>query len=294
MLQDSCCAARLNDRTKDSADAGTTTKTANTSLFWCANHLQSRLRPQFSTPRNLYKSTTHLVVYKDVAEIDSTGAAMLKEDLSQVEITGLPSLNEAVLDLRRTFDDGIPVWRGHANIDWLLQPEVFRTRADGRRYSEVSLIRSFMAMAESRGAKCPPSNDFASWLILARHYGLPTRLLDWSANPFVALYFAAQNDTHDGCLWAIYPFYMNLQMLRGEGRLLAFDDPKSIAIASIAFEVDQVTACRYSVPGVGVGVPPSTHAGAAARWRRGGGIDVCATPHPPAARGKVCDLAVGG
>lgn len=56
-------------------------------------------------------------------------------------------------------------------------------------------------------------------LFLARHYGMPTRLLDWTANPLVALYFAAfyENETVytteeqrgtarlncDGTLWAI-------------------------------------------------------------------------------------------
>ena len=38
-----------------------------------------------------------------------------------------------------------------------------------------------------------PRNDF-EWMAVAQHSGMPTRLLDWTYNPLVAIYFAVEND----------------------------------------------------------------------------------------------------
>ncbi|MBW8182913.1 FRG domain-containing protein [Shewanella nanhaiensis] len=48
-----------------------------------------------------------------------------------------------------------------------------------------------------------PTCEF-EWLFLAQHYSLPTRLLDWSTNPLVALYFAVEkDDATDGGIYAV-------------------------------------------------------------------------------------------
>ena len=65
----------------------------------------------------------------------------------------------------------------------------------------------------------PQRYDRASWLTLMQHYGLPTRLLDWSESPLVALYFALSSDEDaktDAAVWVLNPMRLNKKVGYGE------------------------------------------------------------------------------
>lgn len=85
-----------------------------------------------------------------------------------------------------------PWFRGEPESDTPLLPKLYRTEHD-----ENLLLQWFRMKAPTlaAGAEIPPRSGYTDqWLFLARHVGLPTRLLDWTEGALVALYFALTAD----------------------------------------------------------------------------------------------------
>ena len=69
-----------------------------------------------------------------------------------------------------------------------------------------------------------------NWLSLAKHHGLPTRLLDWTYSPYVAMHFATHNPAHfdeDASIWCV-DYRRTNELLPKELRKLAEDEDVNI------------------------------------------------------------------
>ena len=132
-------------------------------------------------------------------------------DGEPVYVQSLHEYIEKVMDL--TYQNEKPYWyRGHGVADWPLIPGIQRSLKEMETLDEFYQkerysTNNFQCYASSFLQNKPAMGDFSAWLTIMQHYGVRTRLLDWSRSPLYALYFATQNfekyKEKDACVWLL-------------------------------------------------------------------------------------------
>ncbi|MBQ7446173.1 MAG: FRG domain-containing protein [Clostridia bacterium] len=99
------------------------------------------------------------------------------------------------------------VYRGVPDADYRMTTSLYRNCKHLQKTLEPAILNNFKKYAVIDD----PSVEQSVWMqmILGQHYGLPTRLLDWSHSALVALHFAATEadmdkmEDHDCAVWRI-------------------------------------------------------------------------------------------
>lgn len=136
------------------------------------------------------------------------------------------------------------VWfRGHAQSDWQLVPSAHRRHP----ILESQFANHFRHRAPALSADCPEHKDYVSWLPLMQHYGLPTRLLDWTESLLVAAFFAIQPKqiSSNASIWFLAPGNFNEQSI---GYMIPFlTDDRITPLVTSAFTGRTNPDCHHSV-----------------------------------------------
>jgi len=100
--------------------------------------------------------------------------------------------------------DGSWIFRGVTREEHQLVPAIGRLRKDGlgdtgRHYTPDAEIKCLAMFKRAARPFLPfvPDTEL-EWLTIAQHYGLRTRLLDWTESPLVAAFFATEAPDRNG------------------------------------------------------------------------------------------------
>lgn len=142
------------------------------------------------------------------------------------------------------------VFRGLSDKDYRLETTLVRLGGNFRKL-ESHLLRNFRKYAHRDVVE---QDSIWYWLSVAKHHGLPTRLLDWTYSPFIAMHFATADISKfdlDGVIWVVN--YLNAhdhlpKTLSGlDMRMYAFDVEMLSNLLGSLQELDSISSTEFTI-----------------------------------------------
>ncbi|RYD59470.1 MAG: FRG domain-containing protein [Sphingobacteriales bacterium] len=132
----------------------------------------------------------------------------MNEQIKIVEVSNIPDYITAIESL----SEGSDLWfRGVPSNTFTLTPSIYRNKFDS---GDEKILQTKFKSRAIPFLKNRPVENYWEWLFLMQHFGLPTRLMDWSSSALIALGFAiifreSHVSTHDAGVWCLKPIVLN-------------------------------------------------------------------------------------
>lgn len=168
--------------------------------------------------------------------------------LSAIKITkNQLSSHDNILENQTNNSTPTELWfRGQSTAEWDLKPGFHRI-LDHCERTETDYLNQFRQITSNNPIAF--KLDKWGWLTFAQHHMLPTRLLDWSTQPLIALFFACQEQSKptidptnkNGALYILPPTLLNIRARKAHEQ---YESKVNSTTTSLGYPID------------GTGTPP--------------------------------------